>query len=51
MFKLEFMTYLTIFSLVPYKYFNINDEWSRDRRIYNNQMKIVKKFYIKLYGT
>ena len=43
------MIYKIILSIIPFKYFNINDEWSQDITIYKRQMKIVKKFYYSLY--
>lgn len=38
------------FLIFPFKYFNINDDWSTDKRLYNKQMKIIKMFYYSLYG-
>jgi hypothetical protein len=45
-FTFEFITYIIIFFIRPYKYFNINDEWSLDRTIYKRQMKIVKNIIL-----
>ena len=50
LFALEFIFYYIVFCIFPYKYFNINDDWSYTKHIYNKQMKILKIFYYMLYG-
>lgn len=49
-FTFEFIKYIIILFIKRYKYFNINDDWSTDRKIYEKQMKVVKLFYYLLYG-
>lgn len=48
-FKLEFVLYKILLFLIPYKSFNINDDWSPDSKIYKRQMNVIKKFLDSLY--
>ena len=50
LFVLEFIFYYLIFCIFPFKYFNINDDWSFNDKTYKKQMKVLKLFYYMLYG-
>lgn len=49
LFVLEFIFYYLVLCIFPYKYFNINDDWSTNPETYKKQMKIVNIFYYMMY--